>query len=101
MLLGRTGILAGQYNYITVKILENLAWGSRYADLTEVQPTIGVPSLLTTWPPKGGREGKNLHSLTASEQLHKKSELKPFTQCFIPGHCSMPEPIARLVACMY
>ena len=41
-----------------VKILENLAWGSRYADLTEVQPTIGVPSLLTTWPPKGGGREK-------------------------------------------
>ena len=46
----------------TVKVLENLAWGSRYADLTEVQPTIGVPSLLTTWPPKGGKKFTQLNS---------------------------------------
>ena len=51
-----------------VKILENLAWESRYADLTEVQPTIGVPSLLTTWPPKGGREGGKKFTQLNSEQ---------------------------------
>ena len=50
------------------KKLENLAWGSRYADLTEVQPTIGVPSLLTTWPPKGEREGGKKFTQLNSEQ---------------------------------
>ena len=67
---------------------------------TKVQPTIGVPSLLITWPPKGGREGKNLHSLTASKQLREKSELQPLTQHFIPRQCLKPEPIARLVPCL-
>ena len=33
-LLGRTVILAGQYNLNMVKILTNVAWGSCYADLT-------------------------------------------------------------------
>ena len=40
--------------------LENLAWGSRYADLTEAQTPIGIPKFIcynTDQPPKGGREG--------------------------------------------
>ena len=40
---------------------ENLAWQSRYVDVTEAQPMICVPSLLRTWPPKGGQNF--LHSL--------------------------------------
>ena len=47
------------------------------------------------------RGNKNLHSLTASKPLHEKSELKPCTQRFMPRQCSMPEPIARLVLCIY
>ena len=48
----------------------NLAWGSRYADLTEVQPTIGVPSLLMRWPPEGGREeGKKFTHLNSKQTI--------------------------------
>ena len=47
------------------KLLENLAWGSCYADLTKVQPRIGVPGLLITWTPKGGREGKKFTQLNS------------------------------------
>ena len=60
------------------------------------------PQFFNNMASKGREGGKNyLHSLTASKQLYKKSELKPFTQCFIPRQCSMPEPIVRLVLCMY
>ena len=57
------------------------------------------PQFIDDMASKGREGGKNLHSLTASKQLHKKCELKPFMQRFIPRQCSKPEPIARLVLC--